>query len=56
MTVESLSKSDAKAFVLAVLSEYAVSFQEFLDSDLDDFEQAQLRDLWLMFHDLFTSK
>jgi len=54
MTVIQVSKDDLQKRVEAVLSEYGLSFPDFVKSELEDFTQAELRDLWLMYHDVFV--
>jgi len=54
MTVTQVTVEDLRKLVESVLSQYKLSFEDFVKSDLDDLTDAELRDLWLMYHDVFA--
>ena len=54
MTVTHITYDELKTRVTEVLSQFQVSFEAFMASDLEDFTQPEVRDLWLMYHSIFA--
>lgn len=49
MTVITITKDELRESVIETLKKYNMSIEEFLATDIDDLENAELRDLSLFF-------
>jgi len=52
MSDEPLTMEKLRWMVIEALSEHHITLEEFLNAELDDFEDTQLRDLYLMTHNV----
>lgn len=48
MSPSPITAEQLRRDVAAVLDRYEITVEEFLNADIDDFEEDELRDLWLM--------
>jgi hypothetical protein len=56
MTHSTITTEQVIDLIEAILVRNGLTFREFLDSNLDDYEEADLRELWLLYHDLLVEK
>lgn len=56
MTHTKLSRDQIVELIKKDLFRFGISLEVFLASDLDDFQEADLRELWLLYHDVLVEK
>jgi hypothetical protein len=54
MTTTRLTIDELKSSLTDSLSLQGISYTEFEESSLDDFSDPDLRDLWILYHDLLV--
>lgn len=52
MSTEPLSVEELRGMVTETLREHHITLEEFLNADIDDFNDWELRDLYLMTHNV----
>ncbi len=54
MTHNNISKTELTEMICSLLAQYGVTLEAFLASALDDLDIPEVRELWLLYHDVLV--